>query len=174
MEDNILFDDWKVRREGVFDRRKEEYTISFICVGVLWLFSVVGMIFHWSLAILLVLPSITHLFVWLEWLKIKNNHLVIRSDQIEVTNRFNKTAIYKVQINELTIELRPSFNVRSGGIILLFRDKDMRTIIKYEDMLNHAAMYGFEKTDWEKGLEKLGVKIIDRTEINKNKPYQPF
>ena len=169
MENNILFDDWKVRQEGIFNRRKKDYNIGFICVGVLWLFSVVGMIFHWSVAIFLVLSSITYLFIWLEWLKIKNNHLVIRSDQIEVTNRFNKTAIYKVQINELAIELRPSFDQRSGGIILLFRDKDMRTIIKYEDMLNHAAMYGFEKTDWEKGLEKLGVKIIDQTEIIKNK-----
>ena len=169
MENNILFDDWKVRQEGIFNRRKKDYNIGFICVGVLWLFSVVGMIFHWSVAIFLVLSSITYLFIWLEWLKIKNNHLVIRSNQIEVTNRFNKTAIYKVQINELAIELRRSFNPRSGGIILLFCDKDMRTIIKYEDMLNHAALYGFEKTNWEKGLENLGVEIIDPTEIIKNK-----
>ena len=56
----------------------------------------------------------------------------------------------------------------------MFCDKDMRTIIKYEDMLNHGAPYGSEKTNWEKGLEKLGVKIIDPTEIIKNKPYQPF
>ena len=169
MENNILFDDWKVRQEGIFNRRKKDYNIGFICVGVLWLFSVVGMMFHWSVAIFLVLSSITYLFIWLEWLKIKNNHLVIRSNQIEVTNRFNKTAIYKVQINELAIELRRSFNARSGGIILLFCDKDMHTIIKYEDMLNHAALYGLEKTNWEKGLEKLGVKIIDQTEIIKNK-----
>ena len=26
-----------------------------------------------------------------------------------------------------------------------------------------------KKTNWEKGLEKLGVKIIDQTEIIKNK-----
>ena len=42
-------------------------------------------------------------------------------------------------------------------------------IFKYEDMLNHAAPYGFEKTSREKGLEELGVKIIDPTEIIKNK-----
>ena len=169
MENNILFDDWKVRREGIFNRRKKDYNISFICVGVLCLFSAIGITFHWSCAIFLVLSSIAYLFIWLEWIKIKNNHLVIWSNQIEVTNRFNKTAIYKVQINELAIELRRSFDARRGGIILLFCDKDMRTIIKYEDMLNHAALYGFEKTNWEKGLEKLGVKIIDQTEIIKNK-----
>lgn len=169
MENNILFDDWEVRREGNFNRRKKDYTIASVCIGVFCLFSVIGMTFHWFCAISLVLSSITYLFIWLEWLKIKNNHLVIRSNQIEVTNRFNKTAIYKIQIDELTIELRHSFNARSGGIILLFCDKDMRTIIKYEDMLNHAAPYGFEKTNWEKGLEKLGVKIIDQTEIIKNK-----
>ena len=169
MENNILFDDWEVRREGNFNRRKKAYNIASVCIGVLCLFSVIGMTFHWFCAISLVLSSIIYLFIWLEWLKIKNNHLVIRSNQIEVTNRFNKTAIYKIQIDELTIELRHSFNARSGGIILLFCDKDMRTIIKYEDMLNHAALYGFEKTNWEKGLEKLGVKIIDQTEIIKNK-----
>ena len=169
MKNNILFDDWKVRREGILNRRKKDYNIVSVLIGVVCLFSAIGMAFHWSYAILLVWLSITYLFIWLEWLKIKNNHLVIRSNQIEVTNRFNKTAIYKVQINELAIELRRSFNARSGGIILLFCDKDMRTIIKYEDMLNHAALYGFEKTNWEKGLEKLGVKIIDQTEIIKNK-----
>ena len=169
MENNILFDDWEVRREGNFNRRKKDYNIASVCIGALCLFSVIGMTFHWFCAISLVLSSITYLFIWLEWLKIKNNHLVIGSNQIEITNRFNKTAIYKIQIDELTIELRHSFNARSGGIILLFCDKDMRTIIKYEDMLNHAAPYGFEKTNWEKGLEKLGVKIIDQTEIIKNK-----
>ena len=169
MENNILFDDWKVRREGIFNRRKKEYIICSVPIGSLFLISIIGMIFTWECIVFLALSLITYLFLWLEWLKIKNNHLVIRSDQIEVTNRFNKTAIYKIQIDELTIELRHSFNARSGGIILLFCDKDMRTIIKYEDMLNHAAPYGFEKTNWEKGLEKLGVKIIDQTEIIKNK-----
>ena len=169
MENNILFDDWEVRREGCFNRRKKDYNIASVCNGVLCLFSVIGIIFHWGYFVPLALSSIAYLVIWLEWLKIKNNHLVIRSNQIEVTNRFNKTAIYKIQVNELTIELRHSFYARSGGIILLFCNKDMRTIFKYEDMLNYAAPYGFEKTNWEKGIEKLGVKIIDRTEIIKNK-----
>ena len=32
MENNILFDDWKVRQEGIFNRRKKDYNIGFICV----------------------------------------------------------------------------------------------------------------------------------------------
>ena len=169
MESNILFDDWEVRCEGIRNHRKKDYNICSICIGGLCLVSVMGMIFYWGCAVLLILFSVTYLFIWFEWLKIKNNHLVIKSNQIEVTNRFNKTAIYKIQINELAIELRHSFNGRSGGIILLFYDKDRHEIFKYEDMLNHAAPYGFEKTNWEKGLEKLGAKIIDPTEIIKNK-----
>lgn len=52
---------------------------------------------------------------------------------------------------------------------MLFYDKDMHKIFKYEDMLNHAAPYGFEKTNWEKGLEKSGVQIMDPSEMIKNK-----
>ena len=74
-----------------------------------------------------------------------------------------------MQIDELVIELRPHFNRRSGGILVLFYDKNHRMICKYEDMLNRAAPYGFEKTIWEKSLEQLGVEIIDITEIIKNK-----
>ena len=64
----------------------------------------------------------------------------------------DKTAIYKIQINELVVELRSS--CQRGGIFLLFYDKDKHMIFKYEDMLNRAAPYGFEKTNREKGLEK--------------------
>ena len=117
MENNILFDDWKVRQEGIFNRRKKDYNIGFICVGVLWLFSVVGMMFHWSVAIFLVLSSITYLFIWLEWLKIKNNHLVIRSNQIEVTNRFNKTAIYKNLFDELFVAIDDFYILPFGDLM---------------------------------------------------------
>lgn len=58
-------------------------------------------------------------------------------------------------------------NPNDQGCLSKAYDKDM--IFKYEDMLNHAAPYGFEKTSREKGLEELGVKIIDPTEIIKNK-----
>lgn len=169
MENRILFDDWKVRREGIFNCRKKEYGVCFVCIGGLCLLSVIGMIFHWSCVVFLVLSSVVYLFVWLEWLKIKNNHLVIKSNQIEVANRFNKTTIYKCQGDELAIELRHSFNRRSGGILMLFYDKDKRIVFKYEDMLNQAAPYGLEKTNWEKGLENSGIKIMDPMEIIKNK-----
>ena len=169
MGNNILFDDWNVRCNGIFNRRKKEYHICSVSIGSLFLISIIGMMFHWASIVFLALSLIAYLVIWLEWLKVKNNHLVIRQDQIEVTNRFNKTTIHKIQINELVVELRHSFNQRSGGIIVSFYDKDKHMILKYEDMLNRAAPYGFEKTNWEKGLENLGVEIIDPTEIIKNK-----
>lgn len=41
-------------------------------------------------------------------------------------------------------------------------------ICKYEDMLNKAAPWGFEKTSWERSIEGLDIKIIDAEGIIKN------
>ena len=49
-----------------------------------------------------------------------------------------------------------------------FYDSQNNLIFKYEDMLNKASPFGCEKTNWEKSLESLGVKIIDNEEIIKN------
>ena len=133
MGNDILLDDWKVRCDGVFNRRKKEYHICSICIGSLCLISIIGMMFHWASIVFLAISSIAYLVIWFEWLKVKNNHLVIRRDQIEVTNRFNKTTIHKIQIDELVMELRHSFNQRSGGIIVSFCNKDKHMIFKYED-----------------------------------------
>ena len=42
MENNILFDDWEVRREGNFNRRKKDYNIASVFIGVLCLFSIIA------------------------------------------------------------------------------------------------------------------------------------
>lgn len=68
----------------------------------------------------------------------------------------------------MTLELRHSFNRRSGGIIMKFYDSKGNLICKYEDMLNRAAPWGFEKTSWERSIEGLGIKIIDAEGIIKN------
>ena len=168
MEKHILFDDWNVRAEGVLKRRKIQYIFASVPIGILFVLSVIGMFFHLACIVPLVLSVIGYMSILLEWLKIKNNHLIIIKTQIEITNRFHKTKIYPLEIQELTIELRHSFNYRSGGIVMLFYDKNHQVICKYEDMFNHASPYGVQKTNWENALANLGVKIMDPTEIIKN------
>lgn len=165
---SILFDDWQMRPDGVLKYRKRAYTFNLFSISVLLLFSGVGVFFALALLMPLILAIITITIVFLEWQKVKNNHLIIKSNQIEITNRFHKTTIYKVHIHESTLELRHSFNSRSGGIIMKFYDAKGDLICKYEDMFNTAAPWGFEKTKWEKGLEGLGIEIIDTSGIIKN------
>ena len=168
LNNSILFDDWQMRPDGALKSRKRAYTFCLLCISVLFWFSGVGVFFELALLMPLVLAIITITVVFLEWQKVKNNHLIIRSNQIEITNRFNKTTIYKIHIHESTLELSHSFNRRSGGIIMKFYDSKGNLICKYEDMLNTAAPWGFEKTNWEKGLEGLGIEIIDTSGIIKN------
>lgn len=168
LNNSILFDDWQMRRDGVLRYRKRAYTFSLCCISILFLASSVGVFFELALSIPLVLAIIAITVVFLEWQKVKNNHLIIKSNQIAITNRFNKTTIYKIRIHELTLELRHSCNRRSGGVIMKFYDAKGNLICKYEDMLNTAAPWGIEKTKWEKGIEGLGIEIIDTSGIIKN------
>lgn len=165
---NILFDDWQMRRDGVLKNRRGAYTFCLICISILFLGSCVGVFFELAVIAPLVISFIVLTVLLLEWQKVKNNHLVIKSNQLEITNRFNKTTIYKIHIHELTLALRHSFNRRSGGIIMKFYDSKGNLICKYEDMLNRATPWGFEKTNWERGIEGLGIKIIDAEGIFKN------
>ena len=167
MLDDILFDDWKLRHENAFKNRKREYIVVSILLGILLFLSIAALFFEFYLLILLPIVLISILSGWLEWLKIKNNHLIIQNNQIEITDKFNKTRVYEINIKELVIELKHSYN-RSGGIIMKFYDSQHNLICKYEDMLNHAAFLGFEKTNWEIALKALGVPIIDNEEIIKN------
>lgn len=164
----ILFDDWQTRCADVFKQRRREYMLCLILIGISNLFVCVGIFFEPVLIVPLVLFIIVFVVLLLEWLKVKNNHLVIKSNQIEVTNRFNKTTIHRIHIHELTLRIKHSFNHRSGGIILIFCDSKDNIICKYEDMLNNAAPWGFEKTSWERGIEGLGIKVLNPEKIIKN------
>ena len=168
LNNNVLFDDWQTRCDGMLKHRRVEYTVCLIFISILFSCSCVGAFFELALIAAIVLSFGALAVVLLEWQKIKNNHLVIKSNQIEITNRFNKTTLYKIHIHELTLELRHSFNRRSGGIIMKFYDSKGNLICKYEDMLNRAAPWGFEKTSWERSIEGLGIKIIDAEGIIKN------
>lgn len=172
---DILFDDWETRYDEALRSRKKAYIffLSYACITCL--FSLVGSFFKWPLIMPFFIFLLVLISIILEWLKIKNNHLVIKNNQIEITNRFNKTRIYEINAKELVIMLRHSiFNRRSGGIVIKFYDSKKNFICKYEDMLNGAIPFGVKKTNWEKSIEALGVKIIDTERIlriNRNRPY---
>ena len=169
MSDNdILFDDWAVRREGVLKGRKISYIVCFVCVGILFLGSAVAVFFVFPCIVFFIIAVITLITLYNEWRKIKNSHLIIKSNQIEITDKTNKTYVFKVRAEQLIIELRHACR-RGGGIIMRFYDVKGRMICEYEDMLNRAAPFQLPKTEWEKGIEELGVRIIDETEILKNR-----
>ena len=165
---SVLFDDWAVRSEQEYNNRRRAYPIVISMILVFWLFFLVLAIWEWAVVFVLPVWTLVIVTVFLEWLKVKNNHLVIKTDKIEITNRFNKTTIYNTHIHELSLVLTPSFDRRSGGIIMKFYNANGKLICKYEDMINRAAPWGHEQTIWEKSLKGLGIKIIDATGIIKN------
>ena len=164
----ILFDDWETRYDSAFQHRKKAYFFSLICASFLLFISIVGVFIEWPIIVMLVISLATLTSITLEWLKVKNNHLVIRNNAIEVTNRFNKTVIYDINIGEIFLKLRPSFNRRSGGIVMKFYDSKGNLICKYEDMLNGASPFGVERTNWEIRIAALGIRIDDPEGIIKN------
>ena len=169
MEGKILFNDWETRIPGAIKYRKKNYILSLLCTSVLFVMSIIGCIFYWEVIVFLLISAIVFIDVILEWLKIKNNHLIIKNNQIEITNRFNKIKIYKINIDNVILKIRSSFNRRSGGIIMIFLNQDNRQICKYEDMLNGASPLGDKKTLWEEKILSLGIKVVDEQEILKNK-----
>nr|MDE6656855.1 hypothetical protein [Anaeroplasmataceae bacterium] len=105
--------------------------------------------------------------VYLEWLKVKNNHLVITKKSIFITNRFKKKKEYKVDLSNCYLALKPSVK-RGGGIWLQFYDNQDNFICDYEDVFNHASLYGEEPTRWEEAIKELNIPIIDVNEVIKN------
>ena len=97
MEEKILFNDWETRIPGAIKYRKKNYILSLLCTSVLFVMSIIGCIFYWEVIVLLLISAIVFIAVIFEWLKIKNNHLIIKNNQIEITNRFNKIKIYKIK-----------------------------------------------------------------------------
>ena len=169
MEEKILFNDWETRIPGAIKYRKKNYILSLLCTSVLFVMSIIGCIFYWEVIVLLLISAIVFIAVIFEWLKIKNNHLIIKNNQIEITNRFNKIKIYKINIDNVVLKIRSSFNRRSGGIIMIFLNQDNHQICKYEDMLNGASPLGVKKNLWEEKILSLGIKVVDEQEIIKNK-----
>ena len=165
----ILFDDWNTRREGLLKGRKIGYALCLICVSLLLVVSTIGVFFELGYIGMLVISLIAMITLTLEWMKVKHNHLVILENQIEITNRYQKTAVYPINITNIRLELRHAFDRRSGGIIMKFFDLDGNLICKYEDMINHPAPYGATPSDWEKSLWALGIDIRDPQNIIKNK-----
>ena len=165
---NVLFDDWQTRPNGALNARRSAYTVCMTFISILFFGSCVGVIFEPAFIAPIFLSVITFSVVFLEWCKVKNNHLVIKNNQIDITNRFNKTTTHIIHVHELTLELRHSINRRSGGIIMKFYDAKGNLICKYEDMFNRTAPWGSKKTNWENNLERLGIKIIDVSGIIKN------
>lgn len=161
MENNILLDDWLTRYPEAISFRKKEYLLSIICTSILLLITIIGMFITIEAIVLFILALITFICVILEWLKIQNNHLIIKNNQIEITNRFKKTKIYEINLKEMTLEIRPSFNRKSGAIIMKFYDKNNKLICKYEDRLNRCLRFGKKITIWEEKIKSLGIKIID-------------
>ena len=166
---NILFDDWTTRCDGALKFRKRQYVVGMICTSLLMLVSLIGIFFELGMLVLLFISLIVFANVYLEWLKIKNSHLIIKSNQIMVTNKFNKTTVYNIDLNNLVVKLSHSFNLRSGGIVMKFYDMNNNFICKYEDMLNFAAPLGEKNTNWAEAILNLKIKIIDDFEIIKNK-----
>ena len=87
--EKILFDDWKVREYNAYNNRKKDYFLPFISMIFLLVFSIVCMFFERALIMLFLLFLVCFICICLEWLKIKNNHLIIRNNQIAITNLFN-------------------------------------------------------------------------------------
>ena len=164
---DIKFDDWKTRDNLSFQRRKKGYIIVSLVLILSLVLSIVETFFELAAIVAVVIILIAFVTVYIEWLKVKNNHLIIKSNQIEITNRFKKTVIYPINLNELFLELSHSLNYRSGGIVMKFYDSQNKLIVKYEDMLNKTSPFGYEKTDWERAMESLGIKIIDNQELIK-------
>ena len=164
----ILFDDWAVRSEAAFRNRKKVYFFCFACISFIIAVSVVGVFFELGLAVVFGISLAVLTSVTFEWLKVKYNHLIIRENQIEITNRFNRTTIYPINISGIFLELKRSLN-RGGGIVMKFYNLKGNLICKYEDMLNEASFFGAEQSDWEKRITALGIQIKDPEQIFKNR-----
>lgn len=166
---NILFDDWEVRPEKAFEHSKNGCRLCIVVCSFGLTLSIIITFFELGAIAAVPLFLISVASVYFQWLKVKNNHLIIKNNQIEVTDRYNKTVVYEVDINNLVLELRYRHHYRLTTLMMNFYDSENNLIFKYEDMFNHASGFGLEKTNWEKAIQSLGIKIIDNEEVIKNK-----
>ena len=81
----ILFDDWETRDVKAVNFNRKTHVFVAIFSFVL-LSSIIFLFFIWEFVLLLILSLIVFITNRLEWLKIKNNHIVIKKDYIVITN----------------------------------------------------------------------------------------
>lgn len=141
MEERIVFDDWLYRPKALIKQKKAEYLVFFILLWILFLASVIGMLFSLYSLLFLSLSICANIGLMLEYLKIRNHHLVITDQAIYMTNRFNKTKKYLLNYKDCSLEIKESVK-RGGGIWMKFYDPKGTLLLKYEDMLNTPTMYG--------------------------------
>ena len=171
----VVFDDWTVRNREYYVSRCNTYKfLFFMCLffTLIIMACSVYMFFAyidtWFATVpFLILFIIVDVSIYFEWLLVKNNHLVIKSSSIEITNLFNKTKEYIVNYKECELVLKPTFQIKNG-IRLTFIDTSGRKVCTYVDMINKGSLLGFPLNDWEKALKSLGIRLIDKGYVFKN------
>ena len=164
MKQQVIFDDWSYRHENSLKNRKKDYIICAIPLSMLMLISLVGIFFSLYSLIAFMLSIGVNLAIIFEYLKVKNNHLIITEKIISVTNRFNVTKNFEVDYKDCSLEVKPSIK-RSGGLWLKFFDKNGKLLLKYEDMLNTPTMYGGKLLPWGEAIKSLQIPIIDKSNL---------
>ena len=145
---------------------RKDYRLCFVFLLVFLIASIVGLFFSIYIVFMLFLAIYANVALLFQYLKIKNNHLVITTDSIYVTNRFNKTKEYKVNYKDCILEIKQSVK-RGGGIWMKFYDKNNTLLVKYEDMLNAPTMYGGKLLPWGEAIKSLGIQLIDKGNLFK-------
>lgn len=176
--ETVVFDDWTVRDLIHYKTRCKEYRCIFLIVNASFIVIIPGafLAFFYSADVFFaVLPFslimfITTIVLYLEWSRLKNNHLIIKPMSIEITNLFNKVSVYEVNYKDCTLEIDKNYS-RGRGILLTFIDRDGKKICTYEDTINTASYLGDPLTDWEKALISLGIPLVDKSYIFKNNLY---
>ena len=164
MKGEIVFDDWMYRHPNSLKQRMKDYFLCAIPLCMLTLVSIIGMFFSLYVGCFLLLAICSNVVVLLEYLKVKNNHLIITKEAIYVTNRFKVTNEYLLDYRECSLEIRKSFK-RGGGIWLKFYDKNGKLLLKYEDMLNSPTMYGGKLLPWGESIKSLQIPIVDKNHL---------
>lgn len=156
----IVFDDWNYRTKEVINHRKKDFNLLFVLLGIFTFITIAGMFLSLYVILFLFLAVIADIALLLEYLKVKNNHLVITTESVYITNLFNKEKEYIVDYKTLSLKIKQSVK-RGGGLWLKFYDKD-KMLFKYEDMLNFPVSCGDKLTDWGKAIKSLEISIKDR------------
>lgn len=175
--EKVIFDDWIVRNPTYYKSRIKELKFLiymllvvdvFVCV--LFIFSLFEE-FWYAFIPWIVIFLFTTIMLYLNWLNIKNRHLIIKPTSIEITNCFNKTITYNVNYKECSIELENDYLV-FRSIKLTFIDAYGSKVCRYGDLINHPSYLGTPLNDWEKTLASLGVPLVDKSCVFKNNLYQ--